>query len=391
MKKNLVFINTHPIQYFVPLYREIEKINFFNQKIIYLTNHGTNSKFDKEFNTKFKWDIPLLEGYNYDFIKNNSLSPGVYNGFFGVVNFSIIKKLYNLKKNTIVVVHGWSPLSCFASIVFSKIFGSKTCLRAETPLSHEIKKSKVKLFFRKIIFKYFLFKMIDKFLFIGKENKKFYKFYGVNEKKLIYTPYSVNNNKFHNLFIDNIEKKNQFKKELGLDLNHKIVLFSGKLISKKNPIDLLKSVISIKNKDLFVVFMGDGILRKKMETIAIENNFTNYKITGFVNQSEVYKYYLISDLFVMCSGIGETWGLSTNEAMNFNLPVVISSLTGCSSNLVDKNGYIFKTGDVKDLSLKIKMFFKNNLELRKEMGLKSKEIISKYSYEKIIKGLKKIL
>ncbi len=391
MKKNLVFINTHPIQYFVPLYREIEKINFFNQKIIYLTNHGTNSKFDKEFNTKFKWDIPLLEGYNYDFIKNNSLSPGVYNGFFGVVNFSIIKKLYNLKKNTIVVVHGWSPLSCFASIVLSKIFGSKTCLRAETPLSHEIKKSKVKLFFRKIIFKYFLFKMIDKFLFIGKENKKFYKFYGVNEKKLIYTPYSVNNNKFHNLFIDNIDKKNQFKKELGLDLNQKIILFSGKLISKKNPIDLLESVISIKNKDLFVVFMGDGILRKKMETIAIENNFTNYKITGFVNQSEVYKYYLISDLFVMCSGIGETWGLSTNEAMNFNLPVVISSLTGCSSNLVDKNGYIFKTGDVKDLSLKIKMFFKNNLEIRNEMGLKSKEIISKYSYEKIINGLKKII
>ena len=332
-----------------------------------------------------------MEGYNYDFIKNNSLSPGVYNGFFGVVNFSIIKKLYNLKKNTIVVVHGWSPLSCFASIVFSKIFGSKTCLRAETPLSHEIKKSKVKLFFRKIIFKYFLFKMIDKFLFIGKENKKFYKFYGVNEKKLIYTPYSVNNNKFHNLFIDNIDKKNQFKKELGLDLNQKIILFSGKLISKKNPIDLLESVISIKNKDLFVVFMGDGILRKKMETIAIENNFTNYKITGFVNQSEVYKYYLISDLFVMCSGIGETWGLSTNEAMNFNLPVVISSLTGCSSNLVDKNGYIFKTGDVKDLSLKIKMFFKNNLEIRNEMGLKSKEIISKYSYEKIINGLKKII
>jgi glycosyltransferase involved in cell wall biosynthesis len=93
----------------------------------------------------------------------------------------------------------------------------------------------------------------------------------------------------------------------------------------------------------------------------------------------------------MCSGIGETWGLSTNEAMNFNLPVVISSLTGCSSNLVDKNCYIFKTGDVKDLSLKIKMFFKNNLELRKEMGLKSKEIISKYSYEKIINGLKKII
>ena len=75
MKKNLVFINTHPIQYFVPLYREIEKLSFFNQKIIYLTNHGLNTEFDKEFNAKFKWDIPLLEAYDYEFLKNNSLNP----------------------------------------------------------------------------------------------------------------------------------------------------------------------------------------------------------------------------------------------------------------------------------------------------------------------------
>ena len=46
----------------------------------------------------------------------------------------------------------------------------------------------------------------------------------------------------------------------------------------------------------------------------------------------------------MASSFGETWGLSVNEAMNFKLPIVVSNLTGSSSDLVcsNKNGYTFE-------------------------------------------------
>ena len=82
MKKNLFFINTHPIQYFAPLYKFIESKNYFNQKIFFLSDHGVSGEFDKEFNSSFKWDIPILDGYKFEFLKNNSFNPGVYKGFF---------------------------------------------------------------------------------------------------------------------------------------------------------------------------------------------------------------------------------------------------------------------------------------------------------------------
>ena len=53
--------------------------------------------------------------------------------------------------------------------------------------------------------------------------------------------------------------------------------------------------------------MGDGYLRDVMEEVINKNKLSNVTLTGFVNQSSVSKYYALSDVFIMCSGLGETW------------------------------------------------------------------------------------
>ena len=57
----------------------------------------------------------------------------------------------------------------------------------------------------------------------------------------------------------------------------------------------------------------------------------------------------------MCSGLGETWGLSVNEAMNFGLPLVVSETCDSSQDLeiIGTNGYIFKEGNIQELSSEI--------------------------------------
>ena len=72
--------------------------------------------------------------------------------------------------------------------------------------------------------------------------------------------------------------------------------------------------------------MGDGPLRNELEAYIAQYKVKNVVISGFINQSEIGTIYSMADLFVMCSGIGETWGLSVNEAMNFSLPVIVTSL-----------------------------------------------------------------
>jgi len=104
-----------------------------------------------------------------------------------------------------------------------------------------------------------------------------------------------------------------------------------------------------------LVMVGEGELRTEIENFINDNKLANVHLPGFINQSEIVKYYAVADVFVLCSGEGETWGLSVNEAMNFNLPVVVSEMAGCAHDLVQfgVNGFVFKCGNVRVLANQI--------------------------------------
>jgi glycosyltransferase involved in cell wall biosynthesis len=138
--------------------------------------------------------------------------------------------------------------------------------------------------------------------------------------------------------------------------------------------------------------MGDGELRNVMETFILNNNLNNIILTGFVNQSQISKYYSISDLLVMCSDVGETWGLAVNEAMNFGLPIITYDMAGCAYDLIDngKNGFIIPVGDIDKLAVAIEEVLKDDV-ISRYAEVNSGSILNQYSYEKIIQGLSLII
>jgi glycosyltransferase involved in cell wall biosynthesis len=138
-----------------------------------------------------------------------------------------------------------------------------------------------------------------------------------------------------------------------------------------------------------LIMVGEGKLRPEMERYIASKELNNIILTGFVNQSEIAKYYSIADLFVMCSGSGETWGLSVNEAMCFSLPVIVSETTGCSVDLVENgiNGFTFEEGNIPALAKAIKRIL-DNKELREDFGRTSQIIIRNYSNQHIVNNLK---
>jgi glycosyltransferase involved in cell wall biosynthesis len=372
----------------VPLLQYLTKTTNGNISTWYCSRKSLDSHLDAEFGVKVKWDIPLLEDYDYLFLKNKPLAK---NGFWSLFNLEVVKLIFRSKKS-ILIVHGWNYATNILLIFFGKMLGHKIALRGETPLKHELKKNATKLFFRKIIFKFFLFPFVDYFLYIGKQNEIFYQYYGVNKARLIYTPYAVDNDRFQQEFDRLINRKDELRESLGIPTLSKVILFSGKYIAKKRPMDLLRAALLLKDKSYFYIFMGEGTLRKEMEEFVTSNNLSNIIFTGFINQSKISEYYIASDLFVMCSQEGETWGLSTNEAMNFRLPIVVSDLVGCSDDLVleGKTGYSFKVGDIQSLAncitniLELSNFeycnFKNNCFTH----------INKYSFNEIAVNLNSI-
>ncbi|MCJ8210233.1 glycosyltransferase family 4 protein [Mucilaginibacter sp. RS28] len=380
--KQIIFVNSHPIQYFAPLYQFLNR-NGLKVKAWYSSDESIKGSTDKQFGVKVKWDIPLLEGYEYHFFKNYSWKPSHYNGFFGLMNLGVVRQLFNEPKS-VIVVHGWHYFTHTLVLLLAKLKGHTVCFRCEMPYIQENKKRGFKNTLRRAALKYVLFPRINYFLNIGEQNRLFYKSFDIEDDRIIFCPYSVDNDRFR----EEAAKLdlNQIRQIHHIPAGEKVIIYSGKYISKKKPVDLINAYIKLNRTDCWLIMIGEGELRKEMEALIAEHQLTKVILTGFVNQSQIADYYAMGDLFVMCSTVGETWGLSINEAMNFNLPVVVSDLTGSAYDLVKEgvNGYVFKTGDVNELTEKIDAVLSGKLSWQNS----SQQIVDRYSYRTILEQLR---
>lgn len=378
--KQIAYFLSHPIQYFSPLLREIAKR--CDLTVYYFSDVSVRGGMDKGFGQHVKWDTPLLDGYKHIFLKNYVKTKAMSNSFFGVFNPGVLNALLK-DKSPVVMVNGWTYSSTFMAVIFGRLLGRQIWLRAENPLVNELRKSPRLLFLKKILLKHLFFKFfIDRFLYIGKESKAFFEYYGVSEQQLIFTPYSVDNayfSSFWDQFKDDIPK---VRADLGLPVDKKIILFSGKYIPVKRPLDILKAYKKLNNPDYALVFVGEGELRKEMESFIAVHQLDNVFLTGFVNQSVIPRYYAICDVFVV-SSYSETWGLAVNEAMNFEKPIITTNTCGCAPDLVKEgtNGYTYPMGDTDALAENINKVLTAPTSFLVEAGLVSKKIVSQYSIE----------
>ena len=232
--------------------------------------------------------------------------------------------------------------------------------------------------------------MVKIFLYIGEENRLFYKLYGINENKMVFTPYCVDNQRLQNAINKEQLNKQSARTKLDISEDSFVVLFSGKLIAKKNPLDLLKAFNIASIERGILIFLGDGVLMDELRKY-VEEHKLEHKVlfAGFKNQTELPDYFLAADLFVLPSGMNETWGLVVNEAMNYGLPVIVSDLVGCVSDLVDnkKNGYTYPVGNVVALS-EILASIHSDKQWLKSAGELSSKMIDRYSYETIVTSIK---
>jgi glycosyltransferase involved in cell wall biosynthesis len=99
------------------------------------------------------------------------------------------------------------------------------------------------------------------------------------------------------------------------------------------------------------LMVGDGPLRADCEDF-VRKHDSPIRFTGFLNQSQIVEAYVASDLLVLPSDGGETWGLVVNEAMACGRPCIVSDHVGCGPDLIEVGGTgaIFPLGDVDRLA-----------------------------------------
>jgi glycosyltransferase involved in cell wall biosynthesis len=384
-KKKVTYFVSHPIQYQSPMLKFLsDRLVCEDFEVVYFTDH-TLGGLDKQFGVNLVWDVPLLEGYNYVFLKNYSWKPAVSGSFFGLVNFGVVNYLIKRKPDCIII-HGWGYFSNILLLISAKLLGIKVLLRSESPISSEINRSKLNF-----LAKRFILSLCSGFLYIGKENKAFYNFFGICEKNLFFAPYCVDNNRFLEAKSNFSNIEDNIRSKLKIPYDHKVILYCGKLIKKKRPFDVLRSLDRIGSHKVSIIYVGTGVLEKELKGHVNRKNLSNVYFAGFVNQSSLFKYYMSADMFVLPSTFGETWGLVVNEAMLHSLPIIISNHVGCVPDLVREgiNGFSYDCGNIDQLAEKINHLCSLDQEQLALMGAKSLEIIINYSFDEVLEGFQK--
>lgn len=380
--KKLAIVSSHPIQYNAPLFKLLADRGKIDIKVIYTWGESVlKDKYDPGFGKVIQWDIPLLNGYNYQFVKNTSPKAGSHH-FSGITNPSLNREIEQWGADA-VLVFGWSFKSHLKCI---RYFHNKmpVFFRGDSTLLDK-KKSGIKSVFKNLFLKW-VYGHVDMALYAGQNNKAYFKAYGLKDHQLVFAPHAIENQRFEKSI------STDFRKQLGISDNETVFLFAGKLESKKNPELLIQAfkLINKIRKDCHLVIVGDGILKDKLVELSksSNNNSPDQRINifflPFQNQSLMPDVYKMADVFVLPSqGPGETWGLSVNEAMASGRAVLVSNQCGCMSDLVeeDKTGYSFESGNLNDLVAKMKLLL--DKALTQKMGLNAKVFIKDWSFEKI--------
>jgi glycosyltransferase involved in cell wall biosynthesis len=384
--KKLAIVTSHPIQYNAPLFRLLTERGNVDVKVFYTWGQTEQGfVYDPDFKKAFKWDIPLFDGYEKEFVENISTEPGAGH-FKGIKNRDLIQRLDKYNPDALMVF-GWSFQSHLQVLRHYKgkvkiIFRGDSTLLDEQPGVSA----------RKIVRRLFLnwvYRHVDVALYAGTANKAYYLAHGLKETQLVYAPHAVANDRFEDTDGVYEARANEWRKELGISPTELVFLFAGKLEPKKDPGLLIGAFASLSAASVRLIIVGNGMLEQELKQKAAADQRIIF--LDFQNQQQMPVVYRLGDVFVLPSkGPGETWGLSANEAMACKRAVIVSNKCGCAQDLVNGNGIVFEAGNKQDLQ-KALLYFAGNRNAISQMGNKSFQLIRQFSHEQVAAAIEQIL
>jgi glycosyltransferase involved in cell wall biosynthesis len=117
--------------------------------------------------------------------------------------------------------------------------------------------------------------------------------------------------------------------------NEKIVTFLGRITMQKGPEYFIEVAYKVLQKmdNVRFVMAGSGDMMNKMIARAAKLKISDkFHFTGFLSGDDVFRMFYMSDVYVMPS-ISEPFGISPLEAMQSNVPVIISNQSGVAEIL----------------------------------------------------------
>lgn len=386
MRPKLAIVASHPVQYYAPWFAHLALRSGLDVRVFYLWNFGVVSHVDRGFQVPVTWDVPLLEGYPYEFVRNLSPSPGTAS-YFGLWNPALPVRLRAWQPDAVLLTTynfasiGYLLLRWGARAAPLLFRGDSHRLVPRGGLAQSLKRGLISALFRRFAAA----------LYVGSANREYFSLHGVPDERLFHSPHAVDNARFFAARDAAEVDAAEWRRALGIPEDHRVILFAGKFEEKKRPLDLLHAFRDAGLERVSLLYVGSGRQETVLRTAAAGTR--NVFFAPFRNQTQMPTTYAACDVLVLPSfGPAETWGLAVNEAMCLARPVIASDHVGCARDLViaGQTGLTFPAGDVAALRGALRTAFEDPGRL-KSWGDSAAEHIRSYSYDNATAGLRAAL
>lgn len=378
----LAILATHPIQYHAPWYRGLAADGRLQIKVFFCHQASPKQQADAGFGVPFEWDVPLLDGYEHEFLKNVAAHP--HTSSFNGLDVPEIGQSLRRGDFDAVLVNGWNYKAAWQTIWASKQLGLPVLVRGDSHL--HTPRSGLKNWVKEIAYPLML-RAFDGYLDVGQWSRDYYLHYGTPQSRVFHVPHVIDETRFVTMNARLQAARNAIRTEWGLPSEATVFLFAGKFIALKNPMLFLRSLKSAFGEERLIagLMVGDGALRQECQLFARDAGLPTV-FTGFLNQSRLANAFVAADVLVLPSQ-HETWGIVVNEAMWSGLPCIVSDQVGCGPDLVDAKG----TGEVFALDnesalASAMVHFARNPEQRRARGARARTVIQDYSIASAVEG-----
>lgn len=129
--------------------------------------------------------------------------------------------------------------------------------------------------------------------------------------------------------------ENKYSGEFKRGINDKVVTFLGRITLQKGPEYFIEAAYQVlkRTDNVRFVMAGSGDMMEKMiRRVARLGISDRFHFTGFLRGDDVFDMFRMSDVYVMPS-VSEPFGISPLEAMQTDVPVIISKQSGVAEIL----------------------------------------------------------
>ncbi len=390
----LAYLVSHPIQYQTPLLRRIAQEPDIDLTVFFGSDFSVKGYRDEGFGVSFKWDVPQLEGYRYEVLP--ALRDNGSEGTWSPISRGLSSRLAGqggAPAFDVLWVHGYATVNQMQGILAAKALGIPVLVRSESSLGDR-PRSALKLAGKKVFFS-LLGSLIDGVLANGSLNKAYWEHYLGEDFPLYLLPYAVDNRWFQDQARLAADRRAELHAELELDPQRPVILFAGKLQTRKHCDDLVEAYARLTATEdsphAYLLIVGDGEERPALERQVAALGLRDVRFCGFRNQSELPRFFDLATVFVLPSQ-HEPWGLIVNEVMNAGRAVILSDDVGCHTDLVTHGveGLVYPVRDVGALEAALRAVL-HDPETAAAMGRHGLARINQWGYEEDVQGLRQAL